>query len=423
MKKENKTALYIAVAFTVIQLAILFIFGYTPYPDSERYIAMAKETISQGGCFYPTTIQMQENLGAVWNIGSINAVIFSLLAFKSVTPLLVLYSLMKGCSAFLVYIIAKKTTNGKAAMLALVIYVIYPANYGESTSTHSELPFIFFNLAGIAAALYHRTFIGGALMAIGNWFRPMSIVFLLSVITLFAVKRQKAKSNIAKIIAGYATAIMFVGGISYTVNREFLYQGQQGWMALMQYSWDNDTDRSADSLMFQHSDPMYYPEGLNVIQRDSLWRSHFFIWLRHNPGEYFRQMPYKFAKTYVSDNVNMCTFLEGKREKEYMYEELSMAGLAKSFPHYSSTQTLTLANLAFYYLLMTTFCAGICLSIKRKAFANLLLPTCAITLGTAVLLFAGHGEARFHIPFMPLVIIAVAWTIDTLRQNLKTRQP
>lgn len=100
-----------------------------------------------------------------------------------------------------------------------------------------------------------------------------------------------------------------------------------------------------------------------------------------------------------------------------------MTGLAKSFPHYSAAQILTLANLAFYYLLMITFCAGICLSIKRKAFDNLLLPTCVITLGTAVLLFVGHGEVRFHIPFMPLVIIAVAWTIDALRQNLKTRQP
>lgn len=55
-----------------------------------------------------------------------------------------------------------------------------------------------------------------------------------------------------------------------------------------------------------------------------------------------------------------------------MYEELSMAGLAKSFPQYSAVQILTLVNLAFYYLLMTIFCAGICLSIKRKAFDNLL---------------------------------------------------
>lgn len=68
----------------------------------------------------------------------------------------------------------------------------------------------------------------------------------------------------------------------------------------------------------------------------------------------------------------MCTFLENKSEKEYMYEELSMAGLAKSFPQYSAVQILTLVNLAFYYLLMTIFCAGICLSIKRKAFDNLL---------------------------------------------------
>ena len=50
MQNSNcKLILGIVITFTLIQLTILFIFGYTPYPDSNAYIQLAIEFMSRRG--------------------------------------------------------------------------------------------------------------------------------------------------------------------------------------------------------------------------------------------------------------------------------------------------------------------------------------------------------------------------------------
>ena len=177
MQNSNcKLILGIVITFTLIQLTILFIFGYTPYPDSNAYIQLAHKCVEANEPYPIAT----ENTPFIWNIGAINAIYYSLKLFGSITPLFIIYSLLKGCSAWFIFQISKKIFNYKTALIALILYVIYPANYGESTSALSELPFVFFMLAGITLTLHNKSISGGMLLAIGNWFRPMGIVFILS---------------------------------------------------------------------------------------------------------------------------------------------------------------------------------------------------------------------------------------------------
>lgn len=99
---------------------------------------------------------------------------------------------MKGATAWLFYDIVKHITNHKTALLALSIYVLYPANYGESTSILSELPFMFFGMIGIWCIVRNRhAFMGGILIAIANWFRPMGIVYLIGIVILLLFKERK----------------------------------------------------------------------------------------------------------------------------------------------------------------------------------------------------------------------------------------
>jgi hypothetical protein len=50
--------------------------------------------------------------------------------------------------------------------------------------------------------------------------------------------------------------------------------------------------------------------------------------------------------------------------------------------------------------------------IRKKQIHQLIIPGSIITLGTLILLVAGHGEARFHIPLMPFFIILSAYIIE-----------
>ena len=45
--------------FTLMQFLVLAVFGYTPYPDSEGYIYLAKECVSDNQ-FYPIASKLNE---------------------------------------------------------------------------------------------------------------------------------------------------------------------------------------------------------------------------------------------------------------------------------------------------------------------------------------------------------------------------
>ncbi len=304
---------------------------------------------------------------------------------------------MKGCSAWLVYRISNMLFYEKTALITLLLYVAYPANYGESTSVLSELPFIFFTLLGILAALKRQNIIGGMLMAFANWIRPMGIVFLVSTIIYYIL--LKKKNAFIKTVCGYLFVIALISTISYIRTGYCIYQAKTGWMALLQYSVDNSPENDN-----------YYTkaDGYNAIQKDSVWQRRTIAWIANNPKEYIRQMPKKLAKTYVSDNVNFCTFLPNKNKYDYMYGEIDLKTLAHCFPNYNAVQWLTVSNLIYYYILLALFMAGIIMAIKRQLSVHFAIPISVVVIGTVILLLAGHGESRFHIPFMPFIIIIAA---------------
>ena len=390
---HRQLILILITVFTLLQLVILVVFGYTPYPDSDGYQLLAQEAI-QYGELYPVSTLINE-YPFLWNIGSINITAISLALFRSSVPLLVVYALMKGLTAWMFYALTRKICGSHTALIALVIYIIYPANYGESTSLLSELPFMFFIMLGLYLSIVKKmSLFGGMMLALANWFRPMGIVFLVALMIYFLFKWR----NSLKLLIGYVAMITIIGCASMYRTGLFLYQAKTGWMALMDYS----SDHAPESLMvLERSD-------WNVSQKDSAWQSLFFDWLKDHPTEYVKQMPTKLVNTYVSDNVNMCTFIPGKADKEYMYEEVSMQTLINSFPKYSAVQWLTILNLIIYLCIIVSAIS----SMLYFNFSKYLMPVSIIVIGTLLLLIVGHGEARFHIPFMPFFIMLSALFIN-----------
>ena len=395
----------IILAFTLLQLLVLLVFGYTPYPDSNGYITLARDCILHGEP-YPISHQLND-LPFIWNIGAINLVALSLKLFNSITPLLVFYCLLKGATAWLVYQLTKKLWNRKAALITLILYVVYPANYGESTSLLSEIPSFFFSLSGIWLTVCHKKPIaGGAAIALANWFRPMGIVFLLA---LFLYNRKSILRN----IAGYAAVILIIGGTCYMRTGHFIYQAKTGWMALLQYSVDHTESTDDDTLpIIQHA---------NAIEKDKIWRKRFLEWLKDHPSEYVAQMPRKLINTYASDNVNLCAFLSHKPQRNYLYEELSMKTLYRQFPKYTPVQILTLLNLIYYYILLLSFVMASVFLIREKAWQRAIIPFALILIITAMIIVVGHGEARFHNVLMPFFIMVTAFAVTLYHDKKKTK--
>lgn len=409
----SKVNIITLVYFLFLSLIIL-IFGYTPFPDSEGYLILTKDCL-QHNQPYPISTQLKE-LPFIWNIGAINAVWVAhhLFGENGTHVLLLLYAAMKATSARLIYAIAQQLFNKKVALTTFILYIIYPANWGESTSLLSEIPFTFFALTAIWACTINATLFAGIALAIANWFRPMALIFLLPLLLAY---RQQA----LKLVLGYVLCIGCIGGINQIRTGYFLYEAKTGWMALRQYSLDHSRQTNKQHYTHPHI------HQLDCVQRDSVWRQQALQWIKDHPQEYISQMPAKFIRTYISDNIYFCAFLPNKNTLPYMYEKVSMPTLFTSFPHYESkAQWLTLLNLLYYYLLLIGFIAYTFLSLRSLLRIPLrtsssifnspfLHPSRVIIIGipllaTILLMLVGHGEARFHNPLMPFIIMATAAT-------------
>ena len=54
----------VILLFTLVQIALIFVLGYTPYPDSEGYLALARESLAQHQ-LYPIAEALDIGVGAV----------------------------------------------------------------------------------------------------------------------------------------------------------------------------------------------------------------------------------------------------------------------------------------------------------------------------------------------------------------------
>lgn len=395
-KTDNAAAVLIAL-FAIAQIAILGICGYTPYPDSDGYIALARECLQLKDA-YPAA-QMLHSYPFLWNLGPINAAECSLVLTGSIWPLLLFYTFLKAITTVLFYSLAKKLCGQRVALIALIAYLLYPANYGEGTSALSELPFVFFTISGIHLAIVKRQIVfGGALLAMANYFRPFALVFLVAMAFYYFKEWRKS----ARFAAGFVAVVAIIGFAHKAQSGLFVYQAKTGWMALADYS----TASSQQSMAIRER------HDLDVAQKDSAWRALTIEWIIQHPGEYVAQMPKKLVDTYATDNVNLCTFLPDKREREYMYEPLSMRTLIADFPRLSPVQWLAVVNLLFYYALLILAL----LSLRHYRHDTHALSVAVVVAGTALLLLVGHGEARFHIPFMPFIIMLAAITIKEVKE-------
>ncbi len=401
---------YLIALFTILQLLVLFCFGYTPYPDSEGFELIANESLSYGQP-YPAK-EILNTIPFIWNLGAINLVELSLFLFGSAYPLLIFNAFLKGLSAYLLYIIAENIFSRNIALATLILFVIYPSNY-DCTSFHSELPFTFFVLLGIALTLKKKSLLGGSSLALASYIRPMGICFLLAMCVFQLLNRGKYKLRQSVMsITGYILVVLIIGSLTYLRTGHFIYQAKTGWMALMQYSWDKNRYQEEDKHLFLYGDPIYNDTlKTNVFQRDSIWRSNFIKWVQARPCEYVRQMPEKIVRTYISDNVNMCTFLSDKSTRTYLYEDLDMESIINDFPYSKPLQWITLINLTYYYFLMMSFLFFLYFTVKAKTFKSTSLLFFIALFNTAIIVLVGHGEARFHIPLMPFFIMGAAWVV------------
>lgn len=420
--KNIKKYHYIVFVYFIFILSILFIFGHTPTNDSLGYIEYAQICLSQGQPYPCNTLIYGHPF--IWNIGSINIIALSLKIFNSYYPVLLLMCLLKSLTALLVFKIAHYLFNEKTAYISLYIFVLYPNNWGQSTTLMSEIPMIFLSLSALYIAIASKNnkyvFLAGIIFAFANWFRPLAIIFIFILIIYFIINNKYTIKKIPLLIAGYLFMISIFGLETYNRTGHFIYQSEASWYNIVIKARDNASART----VYHESDKnnprnIKGMEHLTCFQCNDIWKKQSIKWLKQHPFQYLQQLPVRLIELYYSDYDNMVAFASNKSIVEKLNITIPYRHIYKEFFNLNYLQYISIGNLIIYYFIMICFILSIAYTIKNKYFMMTFIPLSIFFIGTFATILVVQGESRYKDPFMPFIMIMAAYYISNCHINMK----
>lgn len=425
--KTNRILYIATIAYLLLLLIVLAIFGYTPTNDGEGYIDFANICIAQRQPYPCASLYLGQPF--VWNPGSINLVVLSLWLSGSLTPLLILLCILKALSALLTAKIAQHLFGDKTAVISILIFILYPNNWGQSTMILSEIPMIFLILSAIIIALKYPSkifpmLLGGILIGIANWFRPVAPIFLLVIILYFVLFfRRVALRSSLMLIAGFAFMVCVFGGETYIRTGHFIYQSSSFWYNMAQNAYDGATvDPHYGQELYKKGTPRYIEgrEQKTCFECEKIWKSRCMPWLLSHKMEYLGKIPGRLFNMYVNDYDNVAAFLYDKSKAENCYITIPYRHLSSEIGNLSFAQYVALLCLAMYIVIIITSVAGCVVLLKRRQWQSLFLPAAIFIGGSLALVLLTQGETRFKDPYMPFIMMLSAVYINSIIKKKKT---
>lgn len=402
----------ISIAFFFL-LAILLFVGYTPTNDGDGYIDYALMSLKDGQP-YPShsTILGQP---FIWNIGHINLIALSLWLTRSIVPVLVLMCALKAVSAFVIARITELLFNHRTGLIAILLYIAYPNNWGQSTMLLSEIPSVALALTALYLTLkYNRakTWIAaGLLFAVATWIRPISPIYIGSAFLYHLLfNRRLILKRYACIVGSYVALLIAVGTSCYLRTGYFLTQPTTVWFNFIANTYEKSTK-------VDYTQPVY-PKGtarcianrekLTALQCRDIWRQRSLQWLGNHKIAYLKKVPGRLFWMYYEDIDNIAAFLKDKQHAENNYVTLPVTSIAHQINSLSPIQYFALINEIFYLIIVLMAVTATAQLLRKRDDCSLFLPLFIIVAGSLALVLVSHGETRFKAPFIPFLFMLAA---------------
>ena len=419
MKQTDKILYVISNLYLVLLLLVLVIFGYTPTNDGDGYIEFAQICL-QTGQSYPC-LPLITGHPFIWNIGSINLTALSLLWFHSLYPLLVFLCILKALTALLIGKVAQNLFSDKVAIIACILFSLYPNNWGQSTTILSEIPMICFAYMALYLAITQEKpiwlFVSGIIFGLANWFRPVAMIFVgtLLLYYIFFVKRNWIKKCFS-LCCGYVLFIVIVGSLCYHRTGYFLYQAESLWFNMAEATYEPSVAPQYNTNPYPKG-TIRYIENMDqktAIECNEIWKERSMTWLKEHPWQYLKKIPGRLLYMYYNDMDNIAAFSTHKEKAEDNFITLPYRNILKDLWGLSAVQHLAIINLIYYALLLIFAFVGGFFLLKKHRYKQVFIPLMIIIGGSLSLVLAIHGETRFKAPFMPFIFMMAAITLHSL---------
>jgi hypothetical protein len=412
---------WLAIFYLIWLLFILVFFGYTPSNDGMGYLEYAQLCLQEKQPYPTTTIY--QTTPFIWNIGIINLTELSLWLTHSIKPLLIVLCIMKAATALFIGLITQRLFSLRVAVVTMLLFIIYPNNWGQSTMISSEIPSTC--LAVIATwiiltaldqqnikNIISKFLIAGFILGLANWFRPTATIFIIAIITCLALfQRCYFLQRVFAFLAGYFIFIAVVGTSCWLRTGHFVYQSRSYWFSMVDECYDG-------AEVAPHWGQPIWPEGypryienheqMDCFAFDSIWRERSLEWLKDNKLQYISKLPGRLYYMYQADIDYMSTFIQDKSHSENNYIILPYRHLLSEWHTLDRAQWFSLISMIYYAILLIMFIIGAVLLLRKRPFNMTMMPLFIVTIGTLMLIIVMHGETRFKDPLMPFLFILAA---------------
>ena len=407
-------------ASILLQLFYISICATEQESDALGYVRLAERAVAED-TIYPSSQNIYSNY--IFAPGYVNFLALLLRIFGSIKAIqFVNIGLMVALILELFYL-TRKYVNERVAYIVMLLFSFYPTTYGMIYYTTTELFYMVLVFGAICLFVQQRllwVFLAGITVATANWVRPfLPVMFLVIIALAFAAipKRYRIR-NLTVFTIATSVCIMTIGTMTYSRIGYFNFQSSTSGVNLIMGAND-DADGSYDPTVFEEGNIGYIADRDNKTfnERDAYWRSRGLTWILEHPGRWICLFPAKLFYMYAIDSYALGQFsgdVHNRAEsRNYWF------GMLSSFPHWGVLEYLVAYNQLFYLICLCLSLYGIVLSIKNKNFIILTLVLYWF-LGTALTL-ATVGGARYHYPYMPVIFLLTAMTIDNMINKYRSK--
>lgn len=426
-EKMFKVSAFVCFAVMVIaQIVLCFVFDGPQISDSRVYLGLANKVISDNS-WYPNENLLSEPF--FFGNGYINLIALVLRFTDSLIPLFILNMIFVQITLWsCFYIIKKYVNNIYAHYIFIIIFCMLNTFWSEVVQIRTELPFTavaFLALALITSQKKYLYPISGILFALANWIRPLGIAFLTGTIVLIVCQNRKL-SNILKMLGSYLITIVLIGAFTFSICGHFVYQSTTlGYNLIMSANDEADgsfmdvtSEGKVGYISKEQKEQMIFKDYDNYYKKMSI------DWILKNPVKYIMQIPKKLFYLYSTETYSGST---------YFNNEIDTGGIDYIKSVYNKItgnvqekitlgDCLIIFNQLWYMLIAILFILNIFYSIKENHWRFMLPHYIIMLLGTGITMLI-VGGARYHFPYLPIMIMGASFTVDFLiNYNKKERQ-
>lgn len=399
----------------ILQIYILCTHWDIPnHDDALAYERLATRCLSEG-TWYPNAQNLYHRF--IFGPGYVNLLVAIHSLFGAFHYIKILNLILNILLVLEIFILARRLFGEKTAYVSAILYMLIYSNVYVPIAMLTDLPFTFLSVTAILLCMERRLFpilLAGVLIALANWMRPLSIVFLFTIIVWFAVKKVRWTSYVALSFSLLLT-VFLIGESAKARTGYFVYQAVSGGYNLAMSSFD-EADGLVNTKGLKDSTSHIYLEQykeLTFIEKDRMLKKASIKWIRENPWKYISLIPPKLFFLYCEDTWS-------ERVKPGMGFNTVLKTIRNDKAVFIQWVGLLIAKSMVYYIVLFFFLYYLWAN-RRNLFREknifLLIPL----LGTAsTLLFV--ITSRYHYPYLfAITIYAAAGLNEFLTRNRKGR--